>query len=81
MTELPELAEFPELAPLNISEDDGKFKVDLRVTLDDQVRESTGSGDTAADAVINAIENIPDTNPRLQSIYHQLKDKRAVRQI
>jgi hypothetical protein len=81
MTELPELAEFPELTPLNISEDDGKVQVDLRVTLDDQVMDSTGSGDTAADAVINAIENIPDTNPRLQSIYHQLKDRRAVRQI
>jgi hypothetical protein len=81
MTELPELAEFPELTPLQISEDDGKVQVELRVTLDDEVMESTGSGDTAVDAVINAIENIPDTNPRLQSIYHQLKDRRAVRQI
>ena len=81
MTELPELAEFPELTPLNISEDDGKFQVDLRVTLDDQVMDSTGSGDTAVDAVINAIENIPDTNPRLQTIYHRLKDRRAVRQV
>jgi hypothetical protein len=81
MTELPELAEFPELTPLNISEADGKFKVDLRVTLDDEVMDSTGSGDTAVDAVINAIENIPDTNPRLQTIYHRLKDRRAVRQV
>ena len=81
MTELPELAEFPELTPLNISEDDGKFQVDLRVTLDDEVMDSTGSGDTAVDAVINAIENIPDTNPRLQTIYHRLKDRRAVRQV